>query len=252
MSQIKSEHELRAGLGFKDVAALWVGTIGGSGIFIKACLAILSMVFACKHISKDQSTTTSQQKTLRRDQRGYDDQFTHMVTSGRLEDALKFSCDKFDLKCDHISISPSSDTRNRAVTYPYTNKIVLYPGAFEYLGMPHPGWLASIIEHENLHTRQSMYIRAVVMGPQARILGDRSYEAAIEYEAWQSMLDTKDKFELTCEMTLEVQRQLFFYGKILNRKGRGPKDELDELDNYTMPNNEQRILMTRCLSQNSP
>jgi hypothetical protein len=125
----------------------------------------------------------------------------------------------------------------------------VYQGAFEYLGMPHPGWLASIIEHENLHTRQSMYIRAVVMGPQTRILGDRSYEAAIEYEAWQSMLDTKDKFELTCGMIQEIHRQLYFYGKILNNKGRGPKDETDELDNFTMPDREQKILMKSCEQQ---
>lgn len=221
-------------------------------LLVGAGLAVSSIVFSCKHTSKDQSATILKQNTVHRDQRGYDDQFTHLVNSGRLKDALNFACIKFNLKCEHISISQSSDGRNRAVTYPYTNKIVLYPAAFEYLGMPHPGWLASIIEHENLHTKQSMYIRAVVMGPQARILGDRSYEAAIEYEAWQSMLDTQNKFELTCEMTLEIQRQLFFYGKILNSKGRGPKDELDEVDNYTMPNNEQKVLMNRCLSQKSP
>lgn len=38
MSQIKSEHELRAGLGFKDAVALVVGTIIGTGIFIKAAI----------------------------------------------------------------------------------------------------------------------------------------------------------------------------------------------------------------------
>lgn len=204
---------------------------------------------ACKHSNQNASDLASDKKTIFRDQRGFDDQFTKLVNSGNLKDALNFSCNKFALKCDHIKISTSDDSRNRAVTYPYTNKIVLYQGAFEYLGMPHPGWLASIIEHENLHTRQSMYIRAVVMGPQARILGDRSYEAAIEYEAWQNMLDNKDKFELTCAMIQEIHRQLYFYGKILNNKGRGPKDETDETDNFTMPDREQKILMKACEKQ---
>ncbi len=201
---------------------------------------------ACKHANQNTSDVLSDKKSIFRDQRGFDDQFTKLVNSGNLKDALKFSCDKFSIKCEHISIKTSSDNRNRAVTYPYTNSIVLYQGAFEYLGMPHPGWLASIIEHENLHTRQSMYIRAVVMGPQARILGDRSYEAGIEYEAWQSMLETKDKFELTCGMIQEIHRQLYFYGKILNNKGHGPKDETDETDNFTMPDREQRVLIKTC------
>jgi hypothetical protein len=210
------------------------------------------LISACKHAPKDTSALASEQRVIFRNQRGYDDQFTKLVNSGKLKEALRFSCEKFTLKCDHISISNSADSRNRAVTYPYTNKIVLYPGAFEYLGMPHPGWLASIIEHENFHTRQSMYIRAVVMGPQARILGDRSYEAAIEYEAWQSMLDTKEMFGLTCEMIQEIHRQLYFYGKILHNKGRGPKDETDELDHFTMPDREQNILMKTCLKNGTP
>jgi hypothetical protein len=215
---------------------------------------ILTVIFlfngtACKHAKKDDSDLLSERKSVFRDQRGYDDQFTKLVNSGNLKEAMKFSCDKFSIKCGHISIKTSSDNRNRAVTYPYTNQIVLYEGAFEYLGMPHPGWLASIIEHENLHTRQSMYIRAVVMGPQARILGDRSYEAGIEYEAWENMLETKDRFELTCSMILEINRQLYFYGKILNNKGRGPKDETDELDNFTMPDPQQKILMKICEKQ---
>jgi hypothetical protein len=63
------------------------------------------------------------------------------------------------------------------------------------------------------------------------------------------MLDTKDKFELTCAMIQEIHRQLYFYGKILNNKGRGPKDETDEMDNFTMPDREQRILMKTCEKQ---
>lgn len=204
------------------------------------------LVSACKHVAKDSSTVATDRRVIFRDLRGYDDHFTKLVNSGDLKEGLKFSCKKFSLRCDHISISKSEDSRNRAVTYPYTNKIVLYPAAFEYLGMPHPGWLASIIEHENLHTRQSMYIRALVMGPQARIMGDRSYEAAIEYEAWENMLHTADKFDLTCSMIQEIRRQLYFYGKILSKNGRGPKDETDELDNYTMPSNEQNIVLKTC------
>ena len=38
MSQLKSEPELYAGLGFKDAVSLVVGTIIGTGIFIKAAI----------------------------------------------------------------------------------------------------------------------------------------------------------------------------------------------------------------------
>ena len=206
-------------------------------------LAGLSLLASCKHkaatlkdASQDALTKTNE----------FDEIFRKAVNAERFDEALQLTCAHFALQCKNMGVSPDESKSARAVTYPYTNKIVLYPGAFSFMGIPHAGWLASIIEHENFHTRQSMYIRAVVMGPQARILGDRSYEAGVEYEAWDYQLKQADRFHLNCEMVLEIERQLYFYGKILQNKGRGPLDEAEEVNDFTMPDQEQRIVFKRC------
>ena len=203
----------------------------------------LMMLNACRHPDslRDQGAAA-----LKGDPVGYDESFKKLVNAGRYEDALHQVCERFKLKCQNISISTAESTGSRAVTHPYTNHIVLYPGAFRFIGMPHPGWLASIIEHENFHTTQSTYIRAVVVGAQARILGDRTYEAGVEYAAWEYQLKSAERFPLTCEMILEIEQQLYFYGKILEKNGTGPRDDRDELENFTMPENQRQVVLRRC------
>lgn len=68
----------------------------------------------------------------------------------------------------------------------------------------------------------------------------------MEYEAWDYQLRQAERLNLTCEMILEIERQLYFYGKILQNKGRGPATEEDELNHYSMPDREQRVVVSRC------
>lgn len=139
--------------------------------FVFATLSMF-LPWGCKHASSG-FKQASEVGTPQSD--AFHEDFRKLVNSENFKDALKLTCDHYDLQCRNISVSQDQSRQARAVTSPYTNHIVIYPDAFRFLGMPDSRWLASIIEHENFHTRQSMYIRAVVMGPQARILGDRTY-----------------------------------------------------------------------------
>ncbi len=58
------------------------------------------------------------------------------------------------MNCQHVSVGNEQDSGMLASTDPRTNHIVVYQNAFRYTVYPHPGWLAALIHHEQVHTRQ--------------------------------------------------------------------------------------------------
>jgi hypothetical protein len=133
--------------------------------------------------------------------------------------ALKLVCLKFRINgCDDFVIgkfSKSDEIHNgvAATTTPYTNTITLYRGAFIFNGSTlHPGWLAAVIRHEQVHQNQSHYVRGIV----AKF--NPHFNAALEMEAWNAMLKYKDEYALTCTMIVNIHENIWRFTQQYERK----------------------------------
>jgi hypothetical protein len=183
---------------------------------------------------------------------GQDQDFTRLVDQADYASALALVCKRFSLDCRLVSYAESkavageSTESAKAVTYPYTNKVHVYKAAFVHQNQAHPGWLAAIILHELVHTRQSQYVRAIVLGAQARILADHTYEAGLELEAWLESIKHAKRLSLNCPQRLEIEDNIHFYQTILNRHGRWPS--ASEEQEYQLPADRASQIFRRCLS----
>lgn len=179
---------------------------------------------------------------------GQDPAFSALVEADSYSQALDFACRKFMLPCDRhrIRINASDDGSSYATTHPYTDTIRISPSAFRYLGRPHPGWLAALISHEIVHTRQSRYIRSIVVRTGEKLLKDFYWTSVLELEAWSDMMTNADRFRLNCAMRLEIHDNLFYFSKILGDDGKGPLNEQDEVDHYQLNDAQRRALDRQC------
>src|SRR5690606_25092242 len=109
-----------------------------------------------------------------------DEYYDRLVHAGKHELALKITCTKFKLDCKKVKIvKPEKIAGSYAVTVNFTNTIKVSQDAFEYMGRPHQGWLGAIIFHENIHQKQSMYVRQVA-GIHTSYLKNEYWEAILE------------------------------------------------------------------------
>jgi hypothetical protein len=186
--------------------------------------------------------TTAHSQVLR----GTDNHYTQLVRQGQWEEALEYACTKFDQDCADITIVPKDHEGVRATTNAHTNTITLYKNAFRYLLNPHPGWLAAIVHHEKVHTRQSWSARSIVNNLHTLFFRDHRIEAGLEYEAWKAMLDVRHHFALDCRMVVEIHQQMSYYGAILSNGGRLPSNEREEMSYYSGMARQERIIREQC------
>lgn len=169
--------------------------------------------------------------------------YNKLVQEGNLQQALNLTCSKYALDCAATVIDNTQNTGIYAITSTLTNTMTLYPTAFAYLGMPHQGWLAAIFDHENVHRSQSTYIRHIVDPAQQRI-GNYFYQAGLESEAWSVMLTKSEKYQLTCSMVIEIEENIYDFGKIIQFNGtRSPEGK------YPMPNEMNSAILKRCMAK---
>lgn len=180
--------------------------------------------------------------------------YTELVNSNKYPEALKYVCKKFpQLDCSlvHLSnkkintVEVSGNNTAYAVTN-IANVITIYQNAFVHQGVPLPGWLAAVIWHEMTHAKkQNAYVRWIASNAKERFLGDYSIGAGMELEAWMSMVE-KDQFPMNCNMLMTIQENIYYFNKILERKGKRPANEADEEKNYTMSTDSYRMFMNDC------
>jgi len=143
--------------------------------------------------------------------------YASLVHQGKYSEALKIVCQKFPIDCKKVKIkNPSELEQAYAVTANYTNSISLSETAFEYNGIPHEGWLAAIIGHENIHQEQSMYVRQVA-GVQIRFLSNYYWEAILEYEAWSHMYIHSKRYHLNQDMIDEIKYNMDDFQSIIDK-----------------------------------
>lgn len=127
----------------------------------KTLIFMLWSLCSCKAIHSKQVATLNDNRS-----QTYDE----LVREKKLAEALSLTCSKYALDCSAIVIDMNENPGFSAVTSTLTSTITLYPVAFSYHGtLPHQGWLAAIIDHENVHRSQSSYIRHIVAPTQERV-----------------------------------------------------------------------------------
>lgn len=143
--------------------------------------------------------------------------FQNLVFQKKYSQALKLVCRLYAIDCKKVKIVKPEDLEEAyAVTANYTNTISISESAFDYNGIPHDGWLAAIIGHENIHQSQSMYVRQVA-GVQIRFLKNDYWEALLEYEAWTHMYIHSKKYKLTQDMIDEIKYNMDDFLSIINK-----------------------------------
>jgi hypothetical protein len=184
---------------------------------------------------------------LRESRMGENAEFTALVQAGKYPEALAWTCRKFGLSCEDYRIRINADevSGSYATTHPYTNTIRVNRSAFEYLGHPRAGWLAAILTHEIVHTRQSRYIRSIVIRSN-ELVRNFYWTATLEIEAWQAMLAQADKLQLTCVMKLEIEDQISYYATILGNGGHAPANEDEEIEHYLLPKRMRQAFENQC------
>ena len=178
--------------------------------------------------------------------KGMDATYSKYVRNNDLRGALNYTCHKFQINCQGISIVSSTNETVMATTQALGNQITLYKNAFTYLLKPHPGWLASIIQHEKVHTRQPFALRTIVQNAERLFLRDNTINASLEYEAWSAMLNYRKVYALDCMMVLDIHQQSYYYGKVMQRNGALPEDEEDEIKNYMPYPAYDQAVLTQC------
>lgn len=176
-----------------------------------------------------------------------DPAYKALVESKKYPEALNYVCNKFpQLDCSKVRLVNRANTGAYAITG-LGNKITIYPSAFVHKqsGAILPGWLAAVIWHEMTHVKQSKYIRWIVNGAQQRILGNYRYDAGLELEGWQSMIEP-DQFPMNCSMLLEIEGNIYYFYKVLENNGRRPISDKDEDDNYTMSTKNYGKFLNEC------
>ena len=218
-----------------------------------AVILLLSYVTSCKarrteNLSATQEAPSNTTQYFSADSEwGSDTLYENYVADKNYKAAMERACGIFGLDCGDITVNPKINLNAKATTSSYSSTITLYANAFSFQGqLRHPGWLAAIIEHEHIHKKQSWYIRSLVSGPQQRFLGDYTYDAGLEIEAWSTMRDNFDRFQLTCAMQLEVEENIYRFQKILTLNGQAPKDEDDEQKNYSLPSTFYKKISDLC------
>jgi len=179
---------------------------------------------------------------------GRDHRYSELVETGQLYAALRYACRKYKISCDHHKISIVYDDvgEHHAAYEPWSNQIKIYRSAFDYHGTPHPGWLAAIVLHEIVHTQQSKYIHRIVKGTQIRLRSNYYWDAVVEIEAWDVMRQHSERLELNCAMQNDIEAQIHYYSVIMNLRGKAPKDEDDEMKNYSRTLNQERAFLKFC------
>ena len=182
---------------------------------------------------------------------GEDAAFSELVRTKDYPAALARACRLFSIPCEkyRIRINAVDVDGSYATTHPYTDTIRLNHSAFEYLGRPHPGWLAALVSHEMLHTRQSRYIRTIVVRAQESLLRNHYWTATLELEGWNLMAEQADRFRLNCPMRIEIADNLSYYSTILGNAGKAPRDERDESEHYSMPERLRRGFERQCVER---
>jgi len=179
---------------------------------------------------------------------GEDAAFSELVRAKDYPAALARACRLFSIPCEkyRIRINAREVDGSYATTHPYTDTIRLNHSAFEYLGRPHPGWLAALVSHEIVHAGQSRYIRTIVVRAQESLLRNHYWTATLELEAWNLMAEQAGRFRLSCAMRAEIADNLSYYSTILGNGGKTPRDERDEAEHYSMPDRLRRGFERQC------
>lgn len=211
-------------------------------------LALCVFLSNCKSPSNDADVKSI--ASIQTPQMPIDATYVNLVQAEKYGEALKYVCDKFQkikLDCSNVHFVNKKDQGAYAITS-VSNYTSLYPSAFRFRGTPSPDWLAAVIWHEVVHQRQSTYIRWIVNGAQQRVLGNYTYDAGLELEAWQSMLNPR-QFNLTCNMELEINENIKYFSTILKNNGRRPQSEDEEMQSYALSTKETKALYEECMTR---